>query len=104
MGQNDIVRKKSVVMQLSKHETIILPCYGIEVTLIDDGGSITSKMKDSPVDSSYHEEEQAARYNDMMDALESIILAHAIAGVDITTLAYLDGIETACNACAKNTE
>ncbi len=44
------------------------------------------------------------KFNDMMDALESIILAHAMAGIDITTPAYLEGIETACGACAKATE
>jgi len=40
----------------------------------------------------------------MMDALESIILSHACAGIDVTTPAYLEGIETACNTCAKATE
>jgi len=33
-----------------------------------------------------------------MDALESIILAHEIAGVDIATPAYLEGIEEAVQA------
>ena len=48
--------------------------------------------------------ENSRSYNHMMDALESMILAHACAGIDITTPAYLEGIETACNACAKATE
>ena len=47
---------------------------------------------------------EKSRFNDMMDALESIILAHACAGIDVTTSAYLEGIETACNGCAKATE
>jgi hypothetical protein len=85
--------------------TIKLDCYGIEINLTGDGGgSISSNLHGIPIDSSYHEEELSARYNDMMDALESIILAHACAGIDVTTPAYMEGIETACQACAKATE
>lgn len=68
------------------------------------GGTITSDMKCSPQDSSHNEEEQAARYNDMMDALESLILAHAVAGIEVSSPVYVEGIQTACDACAKATE
>ncbi len=96
-------------------KTIKLPCFGIVVELTDEelhaitpnrynGGSITSDLHESPTDRSYEEKKLASDYNIMMDALESIILAHACAGIDITTPAYLEGIETACNACAKATE
>lgn len=40
-------------------------------------------------------------FNNMMDALESILLAHACAGIDIISPAYLEGLETAINACAN---
>ena len=33
-----------------------------------------------------------------IDAIESLILAHAVAGIDITTPAYIEGIETAIDA------
>ena len=35
------------------------------------------------------------QFNITMDMIESIILAHAIAGIDIEEPAYLEGIETA---------
>ena len=60
--------------------TITLPCYNIVVTLSNGGGTITSDL-------------------DNMDAIESLILAHACAGVDIADLAYVEGIETAVDAC-----
>ena len=61
--------------------TITLPCYNIVITLSNGGGTITSDLDDS------------------MDAIESLILAHACAGVDVADLAYVEGIETAVEAC-----
>ena len=40
-------------------------------------------------------------FNDMVDAITSLILAHAEAGIDVTTPAYLEGIETAVQACGN---
>ena len=76
--------------------------FGIEVTLEEDGsGSIVSTMgsghgndpSDDPADTVY----DAA-----IGGLESLILAHACAGIDITTPAYLEGIETAVEAIVNN--
>ena len=41
-------------------------------------------------------------YNNMIDAIESLILAHAIAGVDIESSSYLEGIETTIDAIGNN--
>lgn len=75
-----------------------LPCFGIKVVVNSDGehGSICSDLK---VDTN---EEGDDLYNAAMDGLESMILAHAIAGIDIQSPAYIKGIETAVNACANN--
>lgn len=43
---------------------------------------------------------ERAEYNKMMDALESLILGHACAGVNIESPGYLEGIETAVQAIA----
>jgi hypothetical protein len=75
---------------------IKLPIFGIVVTLIDGGGSITS----TDLQTEHHDEEDE-EYNAAMDGIESLILAHACAGIDITTPAYLQGIETAVSACAN---
>lgn len=75
-----------------------LPCYGIKVAVNSDGegGSIASDLK---VDTN---EEGDDLYNAAMDGLTSMILAHAIAGIDISTPAYIEGIESVVNACANN--
>lgn len=41
-----------------------------------------------------------AVYNRMMDAIESTLLAHACAGIDVTDEKYTTGLATAINACA----
>lgn len=81
---------------------IVLPCYSIVITLgaespehsgVRIGGKITSELtteSDSP-------EVQAA-----MDAIESLVLAHACAGVEVASPAYVEGIETAVEACWNN--
>jgi hypothetical protein len=70
--------------------TITLPCFGITVELTGNAGKITSDLKadgDNP-------ELTAA-----MDAIESLILAHACARVDVASPAYVEGIETAVETC-----
>lgn len=69
---------------------IKLPVFDIEVNLMEKGGgTITSSMCSS-------EDSQASR--DALDSIESLILAHACAGVDIESPAYLEGIEVAVEA------
>ncbi len=41
-------------------------------------------------------------YNAAIDGLESLILAHACAGVDIESEAYVEGVETAVEAISNN--
>ena len=70
--------------------TITLPCFGIVIEIIDNAGKITSDLKDD----SDNPELTAA-----MDAIESLILAHACAGVDVASPAYVEGTETAVETC-----
>ncbi|MFH1265215.1 MAG: hypothetical protein ABIK89_05765, partial [Planctomycetota bacterium] len=42
------------------------------------------------------------QYNAAIDGLESLILAHACAGVDVESPAYVEGIETAVDAVANH--
>ena len=110
-------------------KTIVLDSYGIKIELEDTGGGIiSSDLKevcpycndpncdfDCPdaleraSDRDFEEQidknqelQDSKTYNHMMDAIESMILAHAVAGVDVTTPAYLEGIETAVQGCANN--
>lgn len=82
---------------------IKLPCFGIVVTIDYDeenrpiSGNITSTDLKTE-----HEDEEDELYNAGMDAIESMVLAHAMAEVDITSNGYIEGLETAVNACANN--
>lgn len=68
---------------------IKLPCFGIKVELTNDGAVTISSDLFEGFGMGDHEVTCA------LDGIESIILAHACAGVDITTDAYIEGIETA---------
>jgi len=46
--------------------------------------------------------EESAAYNTALDALESLILAHASEGIDVTSEAYQNGVQTALDAIANN--
>jgi|TARA_Y100000033_G_C2725573_1_gene100634 hypothetical protein len=66
-------------------KSLTLPCYGIKV-LFDcktKSGKITPGRKVTGRE---------------FDALHAMILSHAIAGVDIESPAYIEGIETAVDA------
>jgi hypothetical protein len=67
---------------------------GITVTLTGDGGgSVTDDLHIEGDD----------LYNSAIDGITSMILAHAIAGVDIESPEYVEGIDTAIAGIAENT-
>jgi len=41
-------------------------------------------------------------FNTSMDSIESLILSHAIAGIDIESPAYLEGLEITIDGCINN--
>jgi hypothetical protein len=57
-------------------------------------GTITSQLKEPGAG--------ASLYNAAMDGIEALILAHACAGVDVRSPAYVEGIETAVEAVATH--
>lgn len=73
---------------------IELPSYNIKVYLSErngeTGGFVTSDLRVSDIKYNKH----VKKHNSYIDIVESMILAHAIAGVDISSPAYLEGIET----------
>lgn len=70
-------------------------CFGIVVELSGGGGSIESKLKEDGSGANVE------AWNTAMDAIESIVLAHACAGIDIEDPRYLQGIETAVLAISE---
>lgn len=85
-------------------KTIKLPCYGIEVSLTVDGaGSISSISSDLHGEPDFIDPgDETFDHNNMMHGIESMILGHAIAGIDIETPAYIEGIKSAVEGCANN--
>jgi len=93
---------------------IELPCYGIVVEIENGAGSITDDLHevirydpdslmlngsdewDGPEDIAWKES-----HNSMIDGITSLILAHACAGINVKSPAYIEGIETAVEACAQ---
>lgn len=76
---------------------INLPCYGIVVTITGrNSGTIRSDL------SKTKNPDALTAYDAAIDGIESMILAHACAGVNIEGLAYVEGIETAVDAILNN--
>jgi len=81
---------------------IELPFYGIVVVVdveVPGGGAISSELHEEPDPNSNYRDPGPIEFNAAMDGIESMILGHAYAGIDITTAAYIRGIQTAVEAC-----
>ncbi len=84
--------------------------YKIVVTLDGDSGSISSNLRDTGDDCELDNEDVESPENldsrrmfeNAMDAVESVILAHACAGVDIESKEYVEGLKTAIDAISNN--
>ena len=84
--------------------TIKLPCYGITITLVRDNGAdnpgsdaITSDLlvlARAPCTSAMQRGHRRPR--------SVLLLAHACAGVEMESPAYIEGIETAVEAIANH--
>jgi hypothetical protein len=83
--------------------TIRLPAFGITIRLVrGDGlqepgsGTITSRLRGPG-------KTAAERcYRAAIDGLESLVLAHVCAGMDVQSPAYLEGIEGAVEAIVNH--
>lgn len=92
-----LVREADVILENRMRE-INLPVHGIRINLTEDGGgSITSDLHEGSRDGEYEK-----LYDAAIDGIESTILAHAIAGVDVEAPAYLEGIESALEGLVNN--
>ena len=92
-------------MKDTRVEIIKLPCFGIVVSInyVDkkpDNGSVVSDLHEDHTGRVMDEGD--VMYDAAMGAIESMVLAHAMAGIDITIPSYVEGIEVAVEACANN--
>lgn len=89
-------------MTNSEIETLSLPVFGIVLrrTLNSDGDYV------GEIESDLHTEESGgvdvAHFNACVDVMQSLVLAHYCAGVDVSSAAYLEGIETAYEAMCNH--
>jgi len=94
-------------------KTIKLRCHNIEVEIDvnkQGGGCITSDLHNDEfleereelftgIRTEIEYLESKIQFEAAIDAIESMILAHACAGVDIESLSYIKGIELAIQSC-----
>ena len=89
-------------------QTIKLSAFGIVLELDGKGaGTIKSDLHCEMPNSGafppeFDDEKGYDLYEAAMDVIESIVLAHACAGIDVTSPAYLEGIETVFDATSNN--
>jgi hypothetical protein len=72
-----------------------IPEYGIAVTIKDGAGVISSNLKE-------HDNDPCIEYNAAMTGIESLLLALACEGVDITDPRFKRALQTTLEACADN--
>ena len=72
--------------------TITLPCFGIKIELVGLKGSAFGTLS-----SEMHEKSDSPELKASIDGIERLILAHACAGIDVLSPAYIEGIETTVN-------
>jgi len=79
-------------------------CYDCADSVADFGPASERGALTDNIVKLEEESEVAERlvYNGAIDGIMLMILAHACSGVDIEFIAYIDGIETAIEACSKN--
>lgn len=71
--------------------------FWIEVIVQNGSGQISSNLKQG-----CEEPPETCLGCAAIDGLESLILAHACQGIDVSSAAYRDGIETALDAIGNN--
>lgn len=65
------------------------------------GASISSSLhycETSEIEENFDDAEDYNKYEAMCDAIESLVLGHFCAGVDVNSKAYVEGLKTALDA------
>lgn len=71
----------------------------LALTYPDDHG-----RRQGGISSSLHTVDGDDAFNAAMDAIESLVLGHVCAGIDVTDPRYVEGIRTCIEACGNNLE
>ena len=108
--EGDILKEQEVINSGKKNDGVVK--YENYIIFVNDctKGDIVSfqiekVLKNFGIGKQLEEDSDNDDNNDFncaMDGIESMILAHAVAGIDVDSPAYIEGIETAVDACANN--
>lgn len=78
----------------------VLKEFGLVVEVEEDGGAFLQGTLKEEVPGI--NDEGLKEYNAAMDGIESLILGHASAGVDVSSKEYIEGLKSAVEGCANN--
>ena len=78
-----------------------LPTFGIVITYHPDDTDNATIVSDMHEPIEEQEGEESIGFKGAVNAIESMVLAHFCAGVDVTLPEYLEGIETAYTAASN---
>lgn len=75
--------------------------YDIKIKLIRDNEQSDYYAGGVLESSSLKQDDASDEFNAAMNAIESMVLGHAIAGIDVTSVGYKYGLQTAIDATAN---
>lgn len=82
---------KNIQIKLNRHDL-----FDIQIT--DNGGGTISSTLKIPINDASFTAKNKTEYNVSIDALESLILGHACAGIKVDSDKYIEGLETAIDS------
>ncbi|MCX5884313.1 MAG: hypothetical protein NT096_00110 [Proteobacteria bacterium] len=85
-------------------KTYLIPKYGITIKVENGSGIIKSKLKEHLIEEVIGTEDPVIHgcVSGAVDALESLIMAHAVAGIDVASPAYIEGLDTCMEALGNH--
>jgi hypothetical protein len=82
--------------------TIRIPLDGDWIELAITCANAQGRRAGSVSSSLHSSETEDDHFNAAVDAIESMVLAHACAGIDVTDSKYVEGIRTCVECCTNN--
>ena len=83
-------------------KTYSIPEFGITVQVEGQAGTIESELKKHIIGEDADPSPCDFEINGAIDAIESLILAHACAGIDVSSPAYVEGLRSSLEAITNH--
>ena len=85
-----------------KHDSQILVLNKIGISVVIDNASHSIHLNEGFKREEGYGDSGTQLYNACLDTIESLVMAHAIAGIDVTSPAYQEGLQTTLDALGNN--